>query len=113
MSVNIRQLTPARIFFKPFSLLQCRYYVIEDIETSYYEIYGGGALLKSDTFVSLLKNLTDVLQRDYHGGPNKPRRGKGTYSIFQGDHEIHSIQFFTNACVLQKEKGASWPTKAS
>merc|ERR1719487_1638730 len=50
------------------------YYIIEDTETSYYESYGGSQLNKPETFISLLKDLVDVLHRDFHGGPNKPRR---------------------------------------
>ena len=89
-----------------------RYYVIEDIETSYYSEYGGGELDKPGTFMALLKDIVDVLQRDFHDGPNKPRRGTGKYSKFDGDHEILSIQFFTNACVIRKATDARWPERA-
>ena len=88
-----------------------RYYIIEDIETSYYKSYGGGELSKAGTFLALLKELVDVLQRDFHGGPHQPRRGHGKYSRFIGDHEIASIQFFANACVIRKSKESPWPTK--
>jgi len=70
-----------------------RFYIIEDIETSYYENYGGGNINKPDTFVALLKDLVDVLQRDFHGGMNSPRRGTGTFSKFDGDHQILSVRF--------------------
>ena len=83
-------------------------YVIEDTETSYYEHYGGTSDLNTNTtFVSALKSLVDVLNRDYIGyDPMKPearpRRGAGTYSVFPGDDSIYSVQFITNAAVLSK-----------
>ena len=85
--------------------------MVEDIETSYYkEGYGGGDLKKPGTFVALAKDIADVLQRDYHRGPNKPRRGAGNFTRFPGDEEVLSIQFFTNACVIRKAKDAKSPT---
>ena len=86
-----------------------RYYIIEDIETSYYESYGGGEVNKPETFMSLLKDLIDVLQRDFHNGPRDPRRGTGTFSRFDGDHSIESLQFFTNACIIRKSDDAQSP----
>ena len=86
-----------------------RYYIIEDIETSYYKIYGGGEVNKPEAFMTLLKDLIDVLQRDFHDGPRDPRRGTGTFSLFAGDHSIESLQFFTNACIIRKSHDAEWP----
>ena len=104
MSQQITSLKHLWKFVKPGG-----YYVIEDIETSYYNDYGGGELNKPGTFMALLKDLADVLQRDFHDGPNKPRRGTGTYSKFDGDDEIFSIQFYTNACIIRKAISAQWP----
>lgn len=40
---------------------------MEDVETSYYPDYGGGAPGQAGTTISLLKQLADVVNFDYHG----------------------------------------------
>jgi hypothetical protein len=79
-------------------------YAIEDIETSYYEQYGGGEVGKPGTTIDLMKGLIDVVNRDYIEGHYKaldrPRRNVGTHSIFKNDHKISSVRIFPTCAVL-------------
>jgi hypothetical protein len=79
-------------------------YVIEDIDTSYYEQCGGGALGKAGTTIDLIKGLIDVINRDFVDGHyktlNRPRRCVGDYSLFAGDHRINSVRIFPACAVI-------------
>jgi hypothetical protein len=79
-------------------------YVIEDIDTSYYEQCGGGAVGKAGTTIDLMKGLIDVINRDYLDGHyktlNRPRRCVGNHSLFAGDHKISSVRIFPACAVL-------------
>ena len=79
-------------------------YAIEDIETSYYEQYGGGEVGKPGTTIDLMKQLIDVVNRDYIEGHykalNRPRRNVGSHSVFANDHKISSVRVFPTCAVL-------------
>ena len=85
------------------------YYVIEDIETSYYKVkgYGGGPRGKKGTTIDALKDLVDVINRDFHNGPHKVRVGAGSrMSIFPESDTALSVQIYKNAAIIQKSKTA-------
>ena len=78
-------------------------YVIEDIETSYYNEFNGG-INKKGTFIENLKNLIDVINRDYIKdkklNTSSPRRGNGNYSFIRNDNKILSMEIYTNCAIL-------------
>jgi hypothetical protein len=79
-------------------------YIIEDIETSYYSSFGGGEIGKKNTTIDLLKNLIDVINRDFTRGYykhlNRPRRDVVKYSKFINDDKIFSLEIFPNCAIL-------------
>ena len=93
-------------------------YVIEDLETQYYSgrgfgCYGlecgGGKLGKPDTSIALLKSIIDVLNRDFHNGPNQYTSqfniGHGTFSVVPGDASVRSLSCYRNLCAIFKRRG--------
>lgn len=44
-------------------------YVIEDMETSYYQDYGGGQVGTPGTAISMVKACIDDLNQEFHGAP--------------------------------------------
>lgn len=84
-------------------------YIIEDIETSYwdgpnakvynYDIRDGGPG-KPINIVERFKQVADVINRKYFGSPE--------FSVFKGnvDHMISSISFSRNCIIIQK--GDKW-----
>lgn len=103
------QLTSLKVlssYMKPISK-----YIIEDIETSYYKEFGGGPIGTPNTFINLLKNLIDVINRDFTEGQYKSkeivkkrgerkRRDVVDFSIINNDDKIFSMEIFPNCAIL-------------
>lgn len=66
-------------------------YVIEDLETSYYEKWGGGPIGHKKTTISLLKSFLDVINRFAHGGDRAPAPA-----------EISGMHFYKNIAFIER-----------
>ena len=79
-------------------------YVIEDVETSYYKNFGGGEIDKKGTTIDLIKQLIDVINRDFTKGHytrlKRRRRNVEKYTVIANDNKINSIRIYPNCCVL-------------
>lgn len=103
-------------------------YIIEDLETQYYisgsksgygcygQDCGGGYVGKKGTTIAVLKQFIDVLNRDFHDGPNNfninQQNGHGTYSVVEGDQNVASLQCFRNMCALRKLQGSEFVSES-
>eukprot|EP01023_Acetabularia_acetabulum_P013129 TRINITY_DN1625_c0_g1_i5.p4 TRINITY_DN1625_c0_g1~~TRINITY_DN1625_c0_g1_i5.p4 ORF type:complete len:115 (+),score=2.63 TRINITY_DN1625_c0_g1_i5:356-700(+) len=79
------------------------YYVVEDIETSYWdnpkaELYGnkirGMGLYSDKTFIEMTKLMIDVINRQYHQ--------RLDMNFLGVDHEVASITYEQNLVIFRK-----------
>lgn len=90
------------------------FYVIEDIETSYYPDYLGGKPGKEGTTIAALKRIIDLLQEPYHREPvdifaDDPPDASGTprplpagWKSTTGDMPIRAMHVYRNICFLER-----------
>ena len=67
-------------------------YVIEDLQTSYLEVYHGGPVGTPDTTIEMLKSAIDGVQHPYHGKV-----------ISKIPESIEGIHVYRNICFINKK----------
>ena len=71
----------------------------------------GGEIGKPGTLIALVKSLVDVVNRDYALPSSQRATAKiddGTYSVFEGDGDVASVQCFRNMCALRRRVGGEF-----
>ena len=71
-------------------------YVCEDLQTSYWEEYGGGYRTEG-TFIELAKRLVDLLNAWYSREP-------ASLSTDEFTRSTHSLHFYPGVLVIEKRK---------
>jgi hypothetical protein len=93
-------------------LIEGGMYIIEDLETSYWDKKGGATIYEHyriragigtrGSAVEKLKQMVDVLNRYYLADPH--------YAVLPGavDHQVASVTFSRNCAILHKKVRARW-----
>ena len=102
------------------ALSSCVVVSIEDLETSYYSRWDGGRGVqggpprKANTTIELVKDLVDVLNRDFvaveeNNGPYFDFViGRGTYSVLPEDGSVGAVHCYRNMCGVWKRRGGEF-----
>ena len=73
-------------------------YLIEDLHTSYWKLYGGG-LRKRGMFIEFAKGLIDSLHA-WHA----PKKDKARFPIDKYTHSIKAMHVYSSVIVFEKDK---------
>lgn len=80
-------------------------YIVEDVETAYYQNYGGGKPGKEGTFIASAKSMIDVLNLQFIQRRSLPE----PTLRFPFDEEIASVKCYRNLCAFEKKYGNEFP----
>ena len=106
------------------ALSSCVVVSIEDLETSYYSEFTvggdggrgvqGGPPRTPGTTIELVKDLIDVLNRDFLADAQRNGRwldfvvGRGNYSVLPEDGSVGAVHCYRNMCGVWKRRGGEF-----